>query len=155
MPHGTPPLHRHANFWRVQVDSQIWNSVEHVSGAFHRGGIDAVLDAKRLEGSARKDGLANDGVRPGNRISVGVEAGGEAIVPHRTIPAALRVVFAGPHNLHGSFGGFRDMNGFDDKIRVGIGAASEAPTEQRGVNLHFFRWKSRYFGSVGTVDGFK
>src|SRR5713226_10752765 len=51
----TPPLHRNADFWRVQVHLQIRNAVEKVSCAFDRGRVHAVLDSVGFEGSARED----------------------------------------------------------------------------------------------------
>src|SRR5712691_3782370 len=46
-------------------------------------------------------GLADDGVRPSNRIAGGVERSDETIVPHGAIPPAGKVVFARPDNLYG------------------------------------------------------
>ena len=94
-------------------------------------------------------------MRPRDGIASGIEAGGETIVPHGTIPAAGEIVFARPDDFHGSFGDFGDVHGFDDEIGRGIGAAAETAAEERGVDFDFFRGQAGDGGSVGAVDGFE
>ena len=64
-----------------------------------------------------------------------IDAGNEAVVPHRTIPAAGEVVFARPNDFHGSLRDFCNVHGFYDEVRSGIGAAAKAATEQSRMNL--------------------
>ena len=69
MAYGTPPLDRHADFWRMQVNLQIRDAVKNVSGTFDGGRVDTVLNPEGFEQGSIQDGLANDGVGPGNGIT--------------------------------------------------------------------------------------
>ena len=99
----------------MEIHLEIRNAVENIGGAFNGSAVNTVLD-EHFKRSARHDGLADDGVRPRDRIAFGVETSGEAIVPFRTIPATSEVVFACPDHFHRSFGNFRDVNRFDDEV---------------------------------------
>src|SRR6266853_553266 len=97
MTNGAPPLYGHADFRAVQVDLQVGNAVEKVSGAFYGSAVDAVLvDGVGGEGGTLGDGLADNRVGPSDGIALGVESCREAVVPHRTIPAACEIVFTRP-----------------------------------------------------------
>ena len=154
MADGAPPLNGHADLRRVQVDLEIGKAVKDIGSAFNGSAVNAVLDSEGGERRAVSDGLADDGVRPGDRVAVGVEARDKAIVPHGAIPAAAHVVFAGPDDFDGSFRDFGDVRRFDDKIGGRIGAPAETSAEKHRVNLDFFgrqaddsarRWRGRRF----------
>ena len=99
----------------MKIHLKIRNAVENVGSAFDGSAIYTVLD-EHFEQSARHDGLADDGVRPGNRIAFGVKSSGKTIVPFRTIPAAAEVVFACPDHFHSGFGDLCDVDRFDDEV---------------------------------------
>ena len=65
------------------------------------------------------------------------------------------IVFAGPHNFHGSFGDFSDGHGFADEIAGGIGAAPESSAEQRGVKRHLLGFQAGDFRGSHAIHGFK
>jgi len=155
MAYRAPPLHRYADFWCVEIDLKIGNSVENIGGAFDGSAVHAILDGHGFESGSGHDGLADDGVRPGDGIAFSIEACGKTVVPFRTIPAAGEIIFARPDNFHRSFGHFRDVYGFDDKVRGGIGATAKATAEERGVYSYLFRRQAGDFRSGGAIHGFE
>src|SRR5947207_172950 len=132
MADGAPPLYGDADFRSVQVNLKIRNSVKDIGCTFNGCAVDAFLvDHVLRKERALRDGLADDRVRPCNGIARSVESGDEAIVPHRPIPAAGKVVFACPDNLYRRLGDLGDMHSFHDKVETGLARLPKPPP--RGV----------------------
>src|SRR6266403_4387171 len=124
--YGAPPLHRDADFHRVQVNLKIGNSIEDTGCTFNGGAVHTLLvDRVCGKGSPLRDGLADDRMSPSCGIARRVEPCDEAIVPHGAIPAAGKVVLARPNNFYRCLGNLGDMHCFDDKVGGGIGASAE------------------------------
>ena len=155
VPHRAPPLHRDADLRRVQVHLHVGNAVKYVRGAFDRRGVYAVLDSERLEERALHDRLADNRVRPSDRIAVCIQTCHEAVMPHRPVPTSLQIVFASPDDFYRGFGGFGHVNCFHHKVRSGIRAPAKSSAQQCGMNLHLFRSKTRHLCRVCAVYCFK
>ena len=140
VPDRAPPLHGDANLWRMQIHLKIRDAIENVSRTLDGSGVNPVLDSERFERGTLHDGLAHDGMRPRHRVALRVQTRHEAVMPHGPVPAALQVVVARPHDLHGSLGGLRHVDGFHHEVGRGICAPAESSPEQRRVNSHFLRW---------------
>src|SRR5215467_617537 len=135
----TPPLHGHADFWRMQIDLKIGDAIKNIGRAFNRGAIDTVLD-EGCKGRTRHDGLADDGMRPSDGIAFGVKPGGETVMPLRPIPAACQIIFTRPDDFHWSSSSLRNVHSFDDKVGGRIGSTAESAAEVRRVQFYFF-WR--------------
>src|SRR5207248_7361346 len=154
MAHRTPPLHGNAYFGRVEIDLDIWNAVENISGTFNGCRVNAVLD-ENFERSASHDGLTDNSMCPSDGIAFSIESGGKTVVPFGAIPTAGEIVFARPDNFDGSFGNFGDVRRFHDEIGSRICAAAETATEKSGVEFHFFGRKPGDRGGIGAINSFE
>src|SRR5450631_755989 len=61
--------------------------------------VDAVLDHHLLEGRSCNDGLADNGVLPGDGTALRISARLDAVDEHRAIVAAADIVLARPNHL--------------------------------------------------------
>src|ERR1700730_3563062 len=132
----TPPLHRHGNFRAVQVYLQVGNVINDVGGAFDGSAVDSAFDGVLLKRRPFGNRLPDDCVGPEDRIAARIQARDEAVMPHGPVPTSLQIVFAGPHNSDRGFGGLGHVNGFYDKVRIGISAPAESSPQQGGMNLN-------------------
>ena len=130
--HRAPPLHRHAERWRVQVVDEVRDRVGQVLRTFHRGLVHLVDHQHRLEGGAGDDGLADDAVLPRYRSTVGIESGAQPVQVHRPIPAGAHVVLARVDELDRGAHRLRDPDGILEEI--GLRSAPEPATEVRRVD---------------------
>src|SRR5712691_1334833 len=130
---GTPPLNRYTDLRGVQIDLYIGYSVKQVRRAFDRSGVNTILDAETLKHRPFEDGLADNRVRPRDRVPLLVKTGDKAVIPHRAIPAAPNVVFSRPDDFHGNLGRLSNVHCFLDKIGVRICSTSKSAAEQSRV----------------------
>src|SRR5262249_19147016 len=86
--------------------------------------------------AAARDGLAGDGVPPGDDPAARVEAALDVVHVDRPVVTAAEVVLAGPDRLHRRAGGARDLDRLADEVLVARAAAPEAAAEEHGVERH-------------------
>ena len=137
-PHRAPPLHGHGQLWRMELEQPVGNRVRQVGRAFDRGLVDAVLHHHRLERRAGEDRLPDDRVAPGDELALRIEARLERVVVHRAVVARAHVVLASPDELHrgAALDRLGDGRGFQEVIRVRVGAPAEAAASIEHVELH-------------------
>src|SRR5215510_2344022 len=73
----------------------------------------------------------------------------------RPIIAAAHVVLTRPDHFDRSTSDSCYLNSFRHKVRSGIGAPTEATSQQRGVNLHLLRLEFGNFGCGRAIAGLK
>ena len=110
-------------------------------GALHGRGVDPVPHHGQRGRRALEDRLADDAVLPADDVALRVEPGAQAVHVERAIPAALDVVLARPHELHGLVApdGLGDGGRLPDDLAVRGGAAAETAARQHGVDAHLGR----------------
>ena len=150
-----PPLHRHADLRRVQVDGEVRDRVGQGGCAFHRGGVDAVLHQHRFERGAGEDRLADDAVAPRDQPAARVEARFERVVVHGPVVARAHVVLAPPDQLHrgASVDRFCNRRRFQHEVGLRVGAPAEAAAGVQHVELHLLGLEPEELRHDRLVDG--
>ena len=85
------------------------------------------------------------------RFAVGRERGLQAIRQLRPIPAAVHVVLARPHDLHGLGELPGQLRGLTHEIAGWICAPAEPAAQQHGVDEHLLRRQPDHFGGGGPI----
>src|SRR6266481_46044 len=100
MPDRTPPQNRHVYHGMVRRNMEVRNLVASIRNAFDGSFINAIFYRHRSKLSARRDGLAQNHMAPCQWQPIRANADLEAMSVHRTIVAALHVVFSYSNGLH-------------------------------------------------------
>ena len=104
MPDRTPPQHRHVHRRMMRPNMEVRNIVVSIGGAFDGSRINTILDDEGSKRRAGHDGLAHYHVMPCNWHPIRANSDLDPMYVHRSIVAALHVVFAGPDQFHRSSG---------------------------------------------------
>jgi len=133
-----PPQHRNAGLHARQPDAQVGDRIGQIGGTFDRGEVDAVLDCHALEGGARHDRLADDVVRPGGDIALGIETRLHRMHIGWTVTPALHVVIARPLHFYRPrpAEGFRHLNRLRHHIGIEHRAPAKAAAGAHHMQLH-------------------
>ena len=124
-----------------------------VRGAFDGSFINAIFYGHRSKWRAGRDGLAHNHVMPCKWQPIRANSDLDAMNVHRTIVAALHVVFAGPDELHRSSGKtLRDCGCFTLDVRVRHCSSPESSTGHLRVECDLVRFQSKDFSDRRLVE---
>src|SRR5271170_6441544 len=80
-------------------DIEVGNVIVSVRRALNHRFIDAVFNGERSKRSTRRQRLTDDYMPPRRRHAIRANSNFDAMHVHRTVVAALHVVFTGPYEL--------------------------------------------------------
>src|SRR5258708_498122 len=153
MPDRTPPQNRHVYHGMVRRNMEVRNLVVSIRRAFDGSFINAIFYRHRSKWSARRDGLPPNHMTPCRWQPIRANADLDAMSVHRTIVAALHVVFAGPNELHRSSSKtLRDRGCFTLDVRVRHCSSPESSASHLCVECDLVRFQSKDFSDRRLVE---
>ena len=152
MPDRTPPQYRHIHGRMMRGNMKVRNIVVSVCGAFDSSRINAILNDEGSKRRASHDGLAHNDVTPCRRHAIRAHSNLDAVHVHRTIVAALHVVFAGPDEFHRSPGKtLRDRGCLTLDVRVRRRSSPESAAGHLRVKGDLIRFQTQDLGDRHLV----
>src|SRR5229473_3956703 len=115
----SPPQRRDTSRSLLPLHLQIGHVIGKISGAFHRGVINTVLDDERLEWRSDDERLTDDPMLPRDRISVRAESAADRVISGGAVIPAANVVLARPDDFDGRLDSFRDLHRFLHEVNIG------------------------------------
>src|SRR5712692_2768865 len=153
MPDRTPPENRHVYNRVVRRNMEVRNLVVGIRSAFDGSQINAIFYRHRSKWGPRRDGLTDNHMMPCQWQSIRANADLDAMSVHRTIVAALHVVFARPDELHRSSSKTLRYRGcFTLDVRVRHCSSPESSTGHLRVKRDLIGFQTKDFSDRRLVE---
>ena len=114
-PDAAPERRRNARRLHPQIlDVHVREGIDQIDRAFGGVGIETIVERRRKP--SRDDRGAREAMVPGDRHSLLVETGGDAVEEIGPVHVVLDIFLAGPHDLHRAVDLLRDLDGASDAV---------------------------------------